>query len=105
MQHKNWRDKAFDDILFVKPEHHPIIHRFRSTSPVRTHGCIIDNKDYKGEKYCKEFDRISKIVGSRIIAQHNEDELLSSYFKGEAFHILHPDIFEFCNHIINKVFS
>ena len=46
-----------------------------------------------------------QMVGSRTIAQHDKDELLSSHFKGKALHILYPDIFEFCNHIIGKVLS
>ena len=45
------------------------------------------------------------MVGSRTIERHDTTELLSSYFKGEAQHILHPNSFDYCNHIIGKVLS
>ena len=80
---KNWRKKEFNDVLFGKPPHRSRSTSYLGTDPVLTYGCIIDERDYKEERYCEEYyDKISQMVRSRTIAQHNKNKLLSSHFKG-----------------------
>ena len=60
--------------------------------------------DLYGEgQYCEEFDGISELVGTPKIKEHSDDELLESYFKGEALHLYSIDIMELCYHIIAAV--
>ena len=60
LSHNIWRTKKFNDILFATPEYHQYIRRFASKRPILIHGCIIEESEFREEKYCEEFDQISK---------------------------------------------
>lgn len=104
--HETLLGNTYHDVLFEKQKLTNAQRRYIKED-VLTHGCIISEDDWEEsiENYCDVFDQISKLIGSRTIEEHEDDELLSSYTKREAKHLLYPKNITFCNHILGQVLS
>ncbi len=104
--HETWLVTPYHDVLYEKQKLTNAQKRYTREDKL-THGCIIseDIWEESTENYCDIFDQISKLIGSRTIQEHEDDELLSSYTKKEAKHLLYPNNVKFCNHILGQVLA
>lgn len=101
--HSQWKQQEYDH-LYEIPNYTGRQKKIYSSKPILKYDCTVTPDEaewiFEGGKYCDEFDRISRLVGSPTIKDHKKDELLPSYFKKEALHLLSPDNVELCFHVI-----
>ena len=77
--HEGWKKKPFHDCLHEYPDYGVrTINKYAAKHKQLTHGCTISSDDYEcmidNGIWCTLFDKVSEMVGSRTIPQHDQDE-------------------------------